>query len=111
MARFGRGRRERRGAADGDIGGKRAWHFDSENAAGEEEREEGVAGQDGEGGGGQRADAGRGLFSEYETGPESAKRRPCLFSGKCQQAFEREVTSRFFTGSHSQSLKSTHRVP
>ena len=33
MARFGR-------AADGDIGGKRAWHFDSENAAGEGGRRE-----------------------------------------------------------------------
>ena len=35
MARFGLRARDG-GRASGDIGGKRAWHFDSENAAGEE---------------------------------------------------------------------------
>ena len=36
MARFGLRARGTAGVAGGDIGGKRAWHFDSENAAGEE---------------------------------------------------------------------------
>ena len=38
MARFGLRARGAERRASGDIGGKRAWHFDSENAAAGEER-------------------------------------------------------------------------
>ena len=93
MARFGRaeGAARRMGTSGKNARGILIRRMQRERGRRAGQKRE-LPGWMGRAGGGQRADAGRGPFSEYETGPESAN---CEAK---ENVSRREVTSRFTHG-------------